>query len=163
MIIDLMYSKAGKFTVDIASSSVPIVETSNPFMLGPNQEYFQPKDNIVLESIWCVMPCSFCTVNLPSPRRRLQSWYFWVDDLANSYWINQLGTSLGSAVGIPVENQEININSLINYPNIAGTKVTLNSELRGSVCMLNVPESLDEIEFDIYIYAKIRHTLKLIA
>lgn len=163
MIKDILYSKAGQFTVDLSKSSVVIGALNADFYTRNGVErYFQKNDNIILESLTLVMPCSFCTVNQqlnPALDTPLEAKLFWNDDLANQYPIPEINDSEGY-LGIPVENEEYTLDALIPYPtNIVGTKMVLKCGITGSVCMANVPAALDGAVFFVYMYAKVKHNL----
>ena len=168
MIVEHLTAAVATFTVDLTANSVPLVPGWAAFAAPGDAVnfFFTPRDHIKIKTVSLAFPCAFCSVNVGGVPLRID--FLWRDDILGAYAIDEIHGGTGGAegqFGIPVENTEIPVGAVIYYPPLAGggVKMALIGRAFGSVCMANVPVELDELEFAIYAYCKLEHTLPMIA
>jgi len=161
---DIIYCLAGKFTANIAALDVAVTGLIGDFHIAPGAtiRWLQEKDNCIIQSIALSLPHCFSTANrLAGEPMSIQLSTF--GDDGNFYTIAELNAGLGY-IGIHTENQEIELNTYIPFPSIAGVNHLrfIGTVQKMYVSMVNVPAALDTLEFPVFLYMKILHNLPLI-
>lgn len=162
MIKDILYARVGSFTVNLAVNSVPIVGVAGAFNVQAGlKSWFVPKDNPVIESIAISFPCCFSSVNVIN--EELQARLYFNDTAAVLYPVTELNAGDGY-IGIYCENQEIELNTRVEYPAavIPPNRCRFLGTLTGRMCMINVPAAFDTLTIFLTAYIKVRHTLPLV-
>jgi hypothetical protein len=163
--IDILRAVAATFTVDttpgvlevaIVPSAFPPASLVSQFCPRPGlTPYFDRKDNFIIESLSLVLPHSFCCGSV-NWLLRLQG----EDAAFNIFDLPVSGYCL-----LPFENSEIDIGQNIPFnTSLFGIKWGIVGSLnRGTVSMVNVPTSLNTVVLNIWAFAKVRHTLPMVA
>ena len=150
------------FTVDKAFPAVDLILdlVTPPFLsLDGSLDYFTHGENVYIESFILVYPYQFGQGNLESGPIQIE--LGWEDANANSGVITEIGTD--GKLMIPDVNAEYNTGVMVYQPATATAKWKIGiTGLRGSVNMINTPDSLDDTELKASFMLKVRHTLPMI-
>jgi len=162
--IDIIYCLAGSFVADVALTEVAVTPLVGDFHISPGAtiRWLQKKDNCVIQSIALSLPHCFSTSNLIASEPMCIALSTFGDD-GNFYTIAELNGGAGR-IGIHTENQEIDLNTFIPFPDFAGVNHLrfIGSVKEMFVSMVNVPAVLDTLEFPVFLYMKVFHNLPLI-
>lgn len=162
-ISEFLVTPAGtaQFTVNTAVDSVGITQVSAiAFQDATTANEVVFGDNIFLQSIRFQLPYAFGNGNITDKTNWGMEYHLTFDDGIANGNINEFG-ALGQN-RFPSFNCDFPINSLV----YTAPQIRFNWELRGelvsgSVSMFNVPDDLNGDTFDIDVYLKVRHTIRL--
>lgn len=157
-VVDIVRCEAASFTVDLSGPiDVAVVGNAAAFFEPTGLSFLQQNDNVILRSMWIVLPYCFCT---SQPQFVLQ--VGGRDNALLQFDLRSFATD--DRQFVPVENCETALDVFIPFsesPNglpweFFGLVDT------GRISMQNVPAALDTEELTIYAYLKIAHNLPLI-
>lgn len=165
MILDILSSQIGEFTVDTSAVSVEVFRPATffPYKQAFGLSKFRPEDNILIKSIAVCLPYCFTLANLPA-YINLQ-YYDPVDLLYRP--VEELGFAGNSFVHS--ENVEIETDIHFKWPAamIGAPFMSLHGRIGSPdiigpyISMLNCPAILHGEVLPVYGFIKIVHTLEM--